>query len=99
MINHSTTAPGLGPAPPALQVLKSDVIRPSPRHPAMSSDDEDAEISGDGSGSGEGPVVEDVPQLTNNSATASSASGDQGIAVNLTVDTPQGLVIGGWLVS
>ena len=62
----------------------------------MSSDDEDAELSGDGSGSGEGPEVEDVIlQPTTNNATVSSLSSDRGITVNLTMDTPQRLVVGG----
>ena len=63
----------------------------------MSSDDEDAEISGDGSGSGEGPEVEEdvLTQLTANNATAAPPPRDQRPKVNLTMDTPQQLAIGG----
>ncbi|XP_076451019.1 uncharacterized protein LOC143286940 [Babylonia areolata] len=88
--------PGLGPAPPPIPVIRGDVIKPIIRHTPMTSDDEDVELSGDGSGSGDGLEAAETEIVTAQNVTATtSRSADQGSKVNLTtVDTPQDLVIG-----
>ncbi|KAK7098165.1 uncharacterized protein [Littorina saxatilis] len=95
----SKIAPGLGPAPPPpSQVLKSDVIKPPARHVPMTSDDEDVELSGDGSGSGDVAEIEgdDVIQFTKkNVTTTMSQPSDGGVKVDLTTNTPPDVVIGG----
>ncbi|KAL8624049.1 hypothetical protein ACOMHN_019472 [Nucella lapillus] len=95
-------APGLGPVPPPIPVLRSDVIKPTLRHTPMTSDDEDVEISGDGSGSGDGDVAEKVvtvtesvtPNVTTTTSQSQSADESGKSKVNLTdVGMPPDLVI------
>lgn len=86
-------AVGLGPAPPSPQVSNSEVIRPVIRQASVTSDDEDAELSGDGSGSGEG-LVEEVETKNNVTVTSQSGNQTEQTTSNQTVETPLDLVKG-----
>ena len=79
--------------------MTDHAIKPEFRHSSTTTDDEDVEISGDSSGSGDGSDAEDdVTSFTSQNATVTSRSDGQESETVATTDMSQELVVGGEVV-